>query len=93
LAPECFTTDKASKEIACGRRPIEPKEEKDKNQVGTMGLGIYGKNTILATVDKALDVVYDEKEIERLMVVGLWCTHPDYNLRPSIRQVMQCVAV
>jgi hypothetical protein len=39
-------------------------------------------------VDKALDVVYDEKEIERLMVVGLWCTHPDYNLRPSIRQVM-----
>ncbi|KAJ0011003.1 hypothetical protein Pint_33481 [Pistacia integerrima] len=24
--------------------------------------------------------------MKRLMIVGLWCAHPDENLRPSIRQ-------
>ncbi|KAJ1698394.1 hypothetical protein LUZ63_006906 [Rhynchospora breviuscula] len=100
LAPECFTTGKASKEsyvysfgvvaleIACGRRPVEPKEEKDKVRLVPWVWGLYGKNTILEAVDKRLDGEYDEKEMERLIVVGLWCTHPDYNLRPSIRQAM-----
>jgi Legume lectin domain/Protein kinase domain len=100
LAPECFTTGKASKEsdvysfgvvaleIACGRRPVEPKEEKDKIRLVPWVWELYGKNTVVAAVDKRLDVGYDEREIKRLMVVGLWCTHPDYNLRPSIRQAM-----
>ena len=26
--------------------------------------------------------------MERLMVVGLWCAHPDYNVRPSIRKAI-----
>ncbi|WOH10251.1 hypothetical protein DCAR_0729717 [Daucus carota subsp. sativus] len=25
------------------------------------------------------------------MVVGLWCAHPDHNLRPSIRQAIQAL--
>ena len=31
---------------------------------------------------------FDEKQMERLMVVGLWCAHPDYAHRPSIRQAL-----
>ncbi|THG03687.1 hypothetical protein TEA_014505 [Camellia sinensis var. sinensis] len=31
---------------------------------------------------------YDEPQTERLMVVGLWCCHPDHTIRPSIRQVI-----
>ncbi|MFS7923302.1 putative non-specific serine/threonine protein kinase [Helianthus anomalus] len=23
------------------------------------------------------------------MIVGLWCAHPDWSIRPSIRQVIQ----
>ncbi|XP_078171762.1 L-type lectin-domain containing receptor kinase IX.1-like [Carex rostrata] len=100
LAPECFTTGKASKEsdvysfgvvaleIACGRRPVESKVEKNKVRLIPWVWELYGKNTILEAVDKRLDGKYDEKEMERLMVIGLWCTHPDYNLRPSIRQAM-----
>lgn len=100
LAPECFTTGKSSKEsdvysfgvvaleIACGRKPVEPKEEKDKVRLVPWVWELYGKNTILEAADKRLDGEYDEREMERLMVVGLWCTHPDYNLRPSIRQAM-----
>ncbi|OEL36468.1 hypothetical protein BAE44_0002513 [Dichanthelium oligosanthes] len=26
--------------------------------------------------------------MERVLVVGLWCVHPDYELQPSIRQAM-----
>ncbi|KAF7809414.1 L-type lectin-domain containing receptor kinase IX.1 [Senna tora] len=32
---------------------------------------------------------YDVKQVECLMIVGLWCVHPDKNLRPSIRQALQ----
>ncbi|KAL3583371.1 hypothetical protein D5086_014432 [Populus alba] len=41
-------------------------------------------------VDKRLDIkdFDDEKQAERLMIVGLWCAHPDHNLRPSIRQAI-----
>ncbi|OEL23685.1 hypothetical protein BAE44_0015296 [Dichanthelium oligosanthes] len=36
-------------------------------------------------VDSELDAPL---EMERVLVVGLWCVHPDYELRPSIRQAM-----
>ncbi|KAM1012150.1 hypothetical protein ACFX2I_047365 [Malus domestica] len=30
--------------------------------------------------------------MECLMIVGLWCAHPDYNMRPSIQQAIQVLA-
>ena len=32
---------------------------------------------------------FDEKQMERLVAIGLWCAHPDYGLRPSTMQVLQ----
>ncbi|WRX13752.1 hypothetical protein QQP08_006239 [Theobroma cacao] len=29
------------------------------------------------------------KQMECLLMIGLWCVHPDHNLRPSIRQAIQ----
>ncbi|KAJ7003658.1 L-type lectin-domain containing receptor kinase IX.1-like [Populus alba x Populus x berolinensis] len=31
---------------------------------------------------------FDENQMECLMIVGLWCAHPDRNIRPSIRQAI-----
>jgi hypothetical protein len=31
---------------------------------------------------------FDEKQVKCLMIVGLWCAHPDQSLRPSIRQAI-----
>jgi hypothetical protein len=31
---------------------------------------------------------FDEQEMERLMIIGLWCAHPDQNLKPSIRETI-----
>ena len=30
----------------------------------------------------------DQRQVECLMIVGLWCAHPDKSLRPSIRQAI-----
>ncbi|KAK1587992.1 hypothetical protein Q3G72_019015 [Acer saccharum] len=50
---------------------------------------LYGSGNLLSAVDERLDKVFDSEEVKCLMIVGLWCAHPDFNLRPSIRQVMQ----
>ncbi|KAJ0097278.1 hypothetical protein Patl1_28045 [Pistacia atlantica] len=50
---------------------------------------LYGSGKLLLAVDEKLGVDVDEKQVECLMVVGLWCAHPDRSFRPSIRQVIQ----
>ncbi|KAJ0982902.1 hypothetical protein J5N97_011157 [Dioscorea zingiberensis] len=101
LAPECVTTGKASKEsdvysfgvvaleMSCGRRPVEPREEPSKVRLVEFVWDLYGRGMILEAADKRLENdQFDEDQMERLMVVGLWCVHPDYNLRPSIKQAI-----
>lgn len=100
MAPECVTTGKASKEsdvysfgilaleIACGRRPVVLKEDDDKIVLVQWVWDLYGRNKILNAVDSRLDGAFEDREAACLMIVGLWCAHPDYNLRPSIRQVI-----
>lgn len=100
LAPECVTTGKASKEsdvysfgmvaleIACGRRPVELRAELSKVRLAEWVWGLYGNGRLLEVADKRLCMDYDERQMECLLTVGLWCSHPDYSLRPSIRQVI-----
>lgn len=100
LAPECVTTGKASKEsdvysfgvvaleITCGRKPVEPKAEPSQIRLVEWVWELYGKGKVLEASDKGLSAEFDEREMECLMVVGLWCCHPDHTFRPSIRQVI-----
>lgn len=50
---------------------------------------LYRQEKLLSAVDERLHLMYDEKQVERLMIVGLWCAHPYENERPSIRQAIQ----
>ncbi|KAK3165625.1 hypothetical protein QOZ80_1AG0035700 [Eleusine coracana subsp. coracana] len=100
LAPECVMTGKASREsdvysfgvvaleIACGRRPAEPNEEPSKARLVPWVWELYGKNSLLEAADWRLKGEFDGEQMERLMIVGLWCAHPDYAHRPSIRQAL-----
>ncbi|KAI3828652.1 hypothetical protein L1987_02760 [Smallanthus sonchifolius] len=101
MAPEYATTGKASKEsdvysfgvvaleIACGkmaRGEVDPNSD--------LGLvewvwELLGKAELLSGVDPMLNKEFNAKEVECLMMVGLWCSHPDRSLRPSIRQAIQ----
>ncbi|XP_051200578.2 L-type lectin-domain containing receptor kinase IX.1 [Lolium perenne] len=75
-------------EVACGRRPAVPQEDESKVVLVDWVWGLYGRGTILDAVDARLDGEFDARKVERALVVGLWCVHPDYSFRPSIQQVM-----
>ncbi|CAL8151042.1 unnamed protein product [Prunus armeniaca] len=101
MAPECVTTGKASKEtdvysfgvvaleIACGRKPIDPEFGTSKNMMVEWVWELYGQGKVIEAADPKLCGDFDEKQIECLLIVGLWCAHPDYKIRPSIQQTIQ----
>ncbi|MQL73862.1 hypothetical protein Taro_006198 [Colocasia esculenta] len=104
LAPECATTGKTSKEsdvysfgvvaleIACGRRPFEPAAEKGRVGLVEWVWDLYVRRALLEAADPKLSSgEFDEMKMERLMVVGLWCAHPDFRRRPSMRQVVSAL--
>ncbi|EXB54101.1 L-type lectin-domain containing receptor kinase IX.1 [Morus notabilis] len=100
MAPECVTTGKASKEsdvysfgvvaleICCGRRPVERNAEPSKVSLVEWAWNLYGKGQVLEAADTRLNLEFDEEQMECLMVVGLWCCHPEPSFRPSIKQVV-----
>ncbi|XP_026453777.1 L-type lectin-domain containing receptor kinase IX.1-like [Papaver somniferum] len=96
LAPECIYTSKSSKEsdvysfgivaleIACGRKPVEQNKENLVDWVWEL----YANGKIVEAADERLNMDFDGQQMERLLILGLWCAHPDPTTRPSIRQVM-----
>ncbi|KAL4581046.1 hypothetical protein LXL04_017253 [Taraxacum kok-saghyz] len=92
MAPECVVTGRATKEsdvfsfgvvaleIACGRKTIE---------LVDWVWGLYGAGTILEAVDPLLGLDFEEEEVKRLMILGLWCVHPDSSFRPSMSHAVQ----
>ncbi|PPS02460.1 hypothetical protein GOBAR_AA18201 [Gossypium barbadense] len=103
LAPECVSSGKASKEsdvysfgvvaleIACGRRSIEPKYEESQASLVAWVWNAYGSQRLPDVADPKLCMNFDAKQMECLLMVGLWCVHPDQHLRPSIRQTIQVI--
>ncbi|KAL4581031.1 hypothetical protein LXL04_017237 [Taraxacum kok-saghyz] len=101
LAPECVVTGKATREsdvfsfgvvaleIACGRKPIVYMAQENQIRLVEWVWGLYGTGTILEATDPRLGSDYEREEITRLMIIGLWCVHPNPDLRPSMRQVIQ----
>nr|XP_043629366.1 L-type lectin-domain containing receptor kinase IX.1-like [Erigeron canadensis] len=77
-------------EIACGRKPIDHDEARE-NKIWLLEWvwELYGTKSLLEAVDPRLGSDFEEEEITQLMIVGLWCVHPDSKFRPSMRQVIQ----
>ncbi|KAF2325646.1 hypothetical protein GH714_031806 [Hevea brasiliensis] len=100
LAPEYIRTRRASKEsdvysfgvvaleIASGKRAIDQIEQEHEMNLVEWIWELYGRGKLHLAADKKLRTDYEEQQVECLMIVGLWCAHPDHNLRPSIRQAI-----
>ncbi|THG00989.1 hypothetical protein TEA_026473 [Camellia sinensis var. sinensis] len=101
MSPEYLVTSKANKEsdvyrlgimaleIACGRRSIHENVEENQMVLVEWVWDLYGTNRVLeVAVEAKICPDFDQKEMECLMIVGLWCAHPDQNLRPSISQAI-----
>ena len=105
MALESFTTSKATKEsdvysfgivaleIACGRKAINPIPMAIEEQVVMVEWvrEFYRRGQVLEVADQRLGGNFDEQQMECLIIVGLWFAYLDYNLRPSIRQVVHHV--
>lgn len=76
-------------EITSGRRPAVVTRDEEVIRLVQWVWDFYGGGAILDAADKRLSGSGIEgQEMERVMIVGLWCAHPDRSLRPSIRQAM-----
>ncbi|KAF2321226.1 hypothetical protein GH714_035760 [Hevea brasiliensis] len=74
-------------EIACGVRNF--RNNNDHRQLLKDVWQKYKAGKILDASDKRLKKEFDPKEIECLMIVGLWCVHPTANDRPTAGRVIQ----
>ncbi|OIV93142.1 hypothetical protein TanjilG_20804 [Lupinus angustifolius] len=101
MPPEAATREKASGEldiygfgvvaleIACGRKAIGSSLIQEQKYLVEWILELYGKGDIFKAAYPSLCRDFDENEMKRIMIVGLWCTQKDYLLRPTMRQVFQ----
>ena len=84
----CYSFGVVALEITCGRKPVEVREEPSKVRLVEWVWSLYGKGKLLEAADQKLNWEFEEQQMECLMIVGLWCCHPDHTMRPSIRQVI-----
>ncbi|XP_021274201.1 L-type lectin-domain containing receptor kinase IX.1-like [Herrania umbratica] len=101
MAPEYISTGRASKEsdvfsfgvvaleIATGRKAIDPLKQDSQMSLVHWIWHLYESGEHLVAVDERLNTEFDRTQVECLIIVGLWCAHPDSSMRPSIRQAIQ----
>ncbi|KAF8022102.1 hypothetical protein BT93_G2294 [Corymbia citriodora subsp. variegata] len=99
LAPEYLSEGKVTKEsdmfslgivaleIACGRRTYQEGEFHVSLHKWVWQLYLAGN--MLEAADVTLGSSFDRKEMECLMMVGLWCGHPDPKRRPKAGKVIR----
>ncbi|KAF3792087.1 Inactive protein kinase [Nymphaea thermarum] len=79
-------------EIATGRRATRLIGEEEACLVEWIW-EFYGLSSLMEAVDERLESKFDEQEMERMMVVGLWCVYPDPEGRPTIREAIKALSV
>ncbi|KAG2310531.1 hypothetical protein Bca52824_022088 [Brassica carinata] len=102
MAPEYVMTGRASKEfdiysfgvsileIVTGRKSVEHSEENiEAKSLVERVWDLYRRQQLMAAMDEKLGEEFNREQGECLIIVGLWCGHPDRNSRPSIRQAIQ----
>ncbi|KAI7738485.1 hypothetical protein M8C21_024864, partial [Ambrosia artemisiifolia] len=100
IAPECIATGISTKEsdafsfgvvaleIACGRKAVDYIVPEKQIQLVQWVWELYGNDNLLEAVDPSPGSEFEEEEVKRLMVIGLWSVHPYSEVRPSMRQVI-----
>ncbi|XP_028789836.1 probable L-type lectin-domain containing receptor kinase S.5 [Neltuma alba] len=104
MAPETFLTGRATvetdvyafgvliMEVVCGKRPGNMCVQNDyKNSIVYWVWEMYGNGRTLDGVDRRIkkEIEEDEERVERVIVLGLACCHPNPHKRPSMKTVLQ----
>uniref|UniRef100_A0ACD5UYI1 Uncharacterized protein n=1 Tax=Avena sativa TaxID=4498 RepID=A0ACD5UYI1_AVESA len=101
LAPELACTGKVTPfvdvfafgifilEVVCGQRPIEQDIREEKPMLLDRVLEHWHNESLIEIVDSKLAGDYDVNEVYLALKVGLLCSHPFMDARPTMRQVIQ----
>ncbi|KZV41740.1 putative L-type lectin-domain containing receptor kinase S.5 [Dorcoceras hygrometricum] len=101
IAPECFHTGKATQqsdvyafgavvlEVVCGRRP-GTKIGGYQSLVDWVW-SLHREGRLLEAVDPRLGEVFVAEEAERLLLLGLACSHPNAYDRPKTQDIFQMI--
>jgi len=101
LAPELGRTSKATTltdifafggfvlEVICGQKPIMQDSEDNQIMLVDWVVEHWNKTSLVDTVDAKLQGDYNADEACMGLKVGLLCSHPFPEARPSMRQVLQ----
>ncbi|KAK8550870.1 hypothetical protein V6N13_119376 [Hibiscus sabdariffa] len=101
LDPELTRTGKATKtadmfsfgafllEVACGRKPFDP--EKPSREIFLVDIvkRCWTRSAIIDAIDPRLQGNYVAEETEKVLKLGLLCSNPNPDLRPTIKEVVQ----
>lgn len=103
LAPEVVTTGRTSTqsdvfgfgvlilEVVCGQRP----NEEGKPSLVDRLWCLMERNELVLALDDQLKSRqgYNQEDVERILHLGLLCAHPDPQVRPTMRQVVEILEV
>ncbi|CAN1189091.1 L-type lectin-domain containing receptor kinase IX.1 [Linum perenne] len=81
-------------EIATGKRPavvVNPEEQYAVHLTHWVWDLFRDGRLLVEAPDSKLNGDFDEREMERLLITGLSCAHPNAKFRPSIRQALQVI--
>uniref|UniRef100_A0A0D9X0P4 non-specific serine/threonine protein kinase n=1 Tax=Leersia perrieri TaxID=77586 RepID=A0A0D9X0P4_9ORYZ len=101
LAPELGHTGKATPstdvfsfgafllEVTCGRRPIEQDEHGGRVVLVDWVTELWSKGLLVNAVDARIPSGFDSDEVSLVLKLGLLCSHPLPNARPTMRRITQ----
>nr|CAB3458409.1 unnamed protein product [Digitaria exilis] len=101
LAPELGHTGKATPatdvfsfgafllEVTCGRRPVEQDEHGNHSVLADWVTQRWRGGSIVDAADTMIPDGFNPDEVSLLLKLGLFCSHPLPNARPTMREVMQ----
>uniref|UniRef100_A0ACD5Z409 Uncharacterized protein n=1 Tax=Avena sativa TaxID=4498 RepID=A0ACD5Z409_AVESA len=101
LAPELACTGKVTPltdvfafgifilEVVCGQRPIKQDTREEHPMLVDRVLEHWHNGSVIDTLDTKLHGDYDVNEAYLALKLGLLCSHPFMDARPTMRQVMQ----
>jgi serine/threonine protein kinase len=101
MAPELSTTGKATTktdvfsygalvlEVACGRRPVDFSLLDGEPILLDWVWMCYENGELFKVVDGTLGTKFNEEQMSTVLLLGLLCSHPDPNARPTMGYVRQ----
>ncbi|CAK9867501.1 unnamed protein product, partial [Sphagnum jensenii] len=101
MAPELSTTGKATTktdvfsygalalEVACGRRPVDSRLSDVETILLDWVWMCYENGELFKVVDVTLGTKFNEEQMKTILLLGLLCSHPDPNARPTMGYVRQ----